>query len=231
MNRNHLLGILTYQAQHRKTFDVCCRLKALGYSNVKLFAIPMSYQKKRQPLIQHRPSSECVIETREFAKNFSYQYIELDSAEEIDEPQETIFLVCGAGILPQSFVDCYSIINSHPGYIPFVRGLDSLKWAIYNGQPIGVTTHLLGNEVDAGEVIQRKLVEVKENDTFHAVAQRQYELEVAMLVDALSLVEENHVILSGGDNPIYRRMPIEKETLLLAKFQEYKRNIRLGGNP
>lgn len=37
----------------------------------------------------------------------------------------------------------YRIINAHPGYIPVVRGLDSLKWAIVEGLPIGVTTHLL----------------------------------------------------------------------------------------
>ena len=40
------------------------------------------------------------------------------------------------------------IVNAHPGIIPLTRGLDSLKWAIYQNVPIGNTLHLIDNEVD-----------------------------------------------------------------------------------
>lgn len=221
MNQNPLLGVLTYQAPHRKTYDVCCRLKAMGYSNVKIFALPMHYVKKKEPLVQHRPSSETVVETETLAQNFSYQYFAIDCVQSIKEPLDTVFLICGAGILPQDFVENYRIINAHPGYIPYSRGLDALKWAIYEQQPIGVTTHLLGKEVDAGTILQRKLVPIKENDTLHTVAQRQYGLEIMMLVDAISLLEDDHETILGGEFPVHRRMPVEKEKLLYKKFQGY----------
>lgn len=181
----------------------------------------MHYIKKREPLIQHRPTAENVVDTEKLAQNLSYQYFCIDSVRFIKEPINTVFLICGAGILPQDFVENYQIINAHPGYIPYSRGLDALKWAIYEQQPIGVTTHLLGEEVDAGVILQRKLVPIKENDTFHTVAQRQYELEIAMLVDAISLLGEKHENVLGGDFPIHKRMPLEKERLLYERFQDY----------
>ena len=229
MNQDILLGVLTYQVPHRKTYDVCCRLKATGYRNVKIFALPMHYIKKKQPLIQHRPTAENVVATETLAQNLSYQYICVDSVQSIKEPSDTVFLICGAGILPQDFVGSYRIINAHPGYIPHVRGLDALKWAVYEKQPIGVTTHLLGEEVDAGIILQRKLVPIRENDTFHTVAQRQYELETAMLVDAISLLGDKHEVVEGGNYPIHKRMPLEKESILFEKFQDYRKCLNMKG--
>jgi phosphoribosylglycinamide formyltransferase-1 len=37
----------------------------------------------------------------------------------------------GVGIIPQSVCCSFPVINSHPGYLPYIRGLDALKWAIY----------------------------------------------------------------------------------------------------
>lgn len=136
-----------------------------------------------------------------------------------------MFIVCGAGILPQEFVKKNRVINSHPGYIPIVRGLDALKWAVYNGDPIGVTTHFLGDEVDAGEIIERRIVPVYWNDTFHAVAQRQYEMEIQMLVEAIDKLDEPHKVYSGEGYVVHRRMPHSYETRLMSRFAEYIKNI------
>ena len=219
------LAVLSYQTPHRKTYDTCCRLKALGYKYVKIFALPLHYVKKRQPLILHRPGFELPIETSVLAKNFGYYYCAINTVDEILEPEKTIFLVCGARILPQEFLKRYQVINAHPGFIPYTRGLDSLKWAVYEKMPIGVTTHLLGEEIDAGEIIERRLVPIYPFDTFHIVAQRQYEMEVGMLVNAVEKIEGEHEFIFGGDNPIHRRMPVKLEQALLERFEEYKQEM------
>lgn len=59
--------------------------------------------------------------------------------------------------------------------------LDALKWAIYEGETIGVTTHIIGREIDAGEIIKTKIVCVYENNTFHRVCARFYENEIKVL--------------------------------------------------
>lgn len=100
-----------------------------------------------------------------------------------------------------------------------MRGLDSFKWAVYEGLPLGVTTHIIGNEVDAGEIIERKLVPVSATDTFHTVALRSYELEIRMLVDAIERLDDNREYLTA-DSPVRKRMPHDIESKLYERFAE-----------
>jgi phosphoribosylglycinamide formyltransferase-1 len=136
----------------------------------------------------------------------------------------SIVLVCGAGLLPEEFIHKYKVVNAHPGYIPNCRGLDAFKWAIYENQPIGVTAHLLGDEVDAGEIIIRENIPVYDNDTFHAVAQRVYENEIRILVDAIDIVLSGQTLayIRGGDSVVHKRMPKDIESKLLDDFERYK---------
>tara|TARA_B100001989_G_C24524755_1_gene457986 strand:+ start:390 stop:521 length:132 start_codon:yes stop_codon:yes gene_type:complete len=40
-------------------------------------------------------------------------------------------VVGGAGILSDSLVKNFKVVNAHPGLITTTRGLDSFKWAFY----------------------------------------------------------------------------------------------------
>lgn len=219
--------VLTYNVPHRKTYDVLCLLKSKGIKYVLVFAIPMRYKKTFVPLYEHRPSLHQMIMTEEVCRNFGYDYMCSEGFENIPIENTTPLLYCGAGIIPQEMIKKYTVINSHPGYVPLTRGLDALKWAIIENKPIGVTTHLIGSEVDAGEIIQRKIVPVYKNDTFHAVAQRVYEYEVSMLVDSLRFLGEDHCYIEAGDNILHKRMPPSIECNLLGAFGKYvnKRGI------
>lgn len=137
------IAVLTYPVKHRKTYDVLSLLKANGYTDVNVYAIPFHYQKKHFPTIQHRPEMNFQIpEIDELCFNLGYRYEsgELDS---VNIDKERIVLIAGAGILPEEFVDKHTVINAHPGYLPNCRGLDAFKWAIAEKHPIGVTTHFL----------------------------------------------------------------------------------------
>jgi len=149
-------------------------------------------------------------------RNLNFEYHQGFSEEGL--PPGSTVLWCGGGIIEQHTVKKYTICNTHPGFLPLVRGLDALKWAIYEGLPIGVTSHILGDELDAGRMIDRQLVPIRHNDTFHAVAQRQYEMEVEMLVDAIDKTEAAATMLTA-ESPLRRRMPHTLETRLLARFQ------------
>lgn len=216
--------VLTYNVAHRKTYDVLCRLKVFGYDNVTVCAFPFHYKKTFTPLIKHRPE-ENGIPTKKVCDSFNYQYKENMDKIPVFE-KGTKILICGAGIIPQEVVEKNIIINSHPGYIPDVRGLDALKWAIIEDKPIGCTTHLLGKEIDAGLIIERKAVPIYQGDTFHAVAMRVYEQEVSMLVEAIEKVENANEYISGGDNIVHKRMPHDIEKNLLQKFEIRKNKER-----
>lgn len=212
----------TYDVPHRKTYDTLSLLKAKGYKNVLVYAVSMHYKKKFKPIYEHRPQVVYEIYPDELAKNLGYQFCKGNGYEEFDGLKGNIILVCGAGIIPNNIVEGNMIINAHPGYIPYARGLDALKWAIVEDEPIGVTTHLLGNEIDAGEIISRIKIPIYDNDTFHSVAQRVYENEINMLVDALLHISDKHKYINAGDTVLHKRMPPEVEKELLLKFEEYK---------
>lgn len=220
------VGILTYNQKHRKTFDTLCLLKAKGYENIIVFAQEMAYVKKRYPLIPHRPELVMNIpHPSEMCHNLGYEYRE-GKFEDIVKDDNLVYLLCGAGLLKESFVKAHIIINSHPGLSPYARGLDAYKWSIYYDLPLGVTTHYLGDYIDAGEILERRRINIKEFDTFHSVAQRIYENEIDMLVNALAKIKDEHeYVVPTGE--VFKRMETEKEKTLFRKFEEIKnRNLQ-----
>lgn len=226
MRKDIRICLLSYQSLHRKTIDTMMRLKMLGYKDVCVYAKPFHYQKKYVPLVEHRPMINTFdslndIGYAEIIRNLGYELKNISDYNEIHEDLSCIFLICGAGIIPQNVIQRYRIINAHPGYIPIVRGLDSLKWAIIEGLPIGVTTHLLGDYVDAGNVLERREVPIYANDTFHTVAYRQYEMEVQMLVDAIDKIDMISFFTDGEKYQVHRRMPHEFEKRIYDEFKKY----------
>lgn len=219
------IAVLTYPVKHRKTFDVISLLKANGYMDVIVYAIPFHYQKKTFPMIQHRPEMNYEIpDIEKLCYNFGYKY-EMGKLETFNIEKDRIVLIAGAGILPDKFVKSHIIINAHPGYIPNCRGLDAFKWAIVNDEPIGVTTHLIGEYIDAGQVIERRKINVYLSDTFHALAQRVYENEVSMLVEAINKCDKNSLEMIYPDNfEIHKRMPEDIEKGIIDKFEQYKKD-------
>lgn len=224
---DYKIAVLTYNVKHRKTYDTLCLLKSRGYE-VTVYAQPMTYVKKRQPMVQHRP--ELIMDIPELpvlCKNFGFELIEGEFASTIgyeNDRDSVIYLLCGAGLLQDEFIQAHRIVNGHPGFIPYARGLDAYKWSIYNGLPIGVTTHFLGDYVDAGEVIERRPIEVHEFDTFHSVSQRIYENEIDMIVGAIDKIDEEHeMIVPPEDSVVFKRMPEGKEQELFERFEEHKR--------
>lgn len=217
------IAVLTYPVKHRKTYDVLSLLRANGYPDVKVYAVPFHYQKEHSPLIQHRPEMNFQIpDIGELCLNLGYGY-ERGELESFNIDKERIILIAGAGILPKEFVDGHIIINAHPGYIPNCRGLDAFKWAIAEKQPLGVTTHLLCGEIDAGKIIERRIIDIYKTDTFHSVAQRVYENEVSMLVEAIEKSDGKHLkAVSVENNELHKRMPREIEINLMDLFEQYK---------
>lgn len=216
-----MIGVLTYNVPHRKTYDTLCLLKSKGYKDVVVFAKPMHYKKKIKPIYEHRPNVLIDINPKELCQNLNYSYYEEDLCDNLLNKQ-SIVLVCGAGIINQDTVDSYRIINSHPGYIPNSRGLDAFKWAIIKEQPIGVTTHLIGEHIDAGFIIERRKVPVQYNDTFHQLARRVYETEIIMLAEAIDKIEGDHMYIDPSGFSLHKRMPKEIEINLIENFEKIR---------
>jgi len=214
------IAVLTYDHPHRKTQDVLFRLKALGVE-VMVVAVPWQDRKNFVPLFRHRPDSCIDIPLQEFCDNIKYVLHKTDDLQGIlDSLKPEVSLIAGAGILS---VKGHKIINSHPGYLPYVRGLDAVKWAIYHGHPIGVTTYVIGEAVDEGDIIDRQIIKISNTDDFYTLSMRVYEREIEMLVDAINrdtmLVDDHYVGLPS------RRMPHRLELTMMRKFERLRDNV------
>ena len=211
-----IIGVITYDVPHKKTQDVLFRLKAHGYNDVECIALPFEKRKKFIPLIQHRMVNEISVEPEKFCNRLGYGYtthVNLSSYDKI--------LIGGANILSKEFIGDHEIINSHPGYLPYVRGLDSLKWAILKGLPIGVTTHIINEDIDAGTLIAQEFISIDYFDTIHSLGYKTYSKELDMLIDA---VENPYRRYIGKGHTPKRRMPHKLEVKMLAKLEQLKLN-------
>ncbi len=206
-----MINLITYNIPHRKTQDVIRELLFRGYNKIRLIIIPFEDKKTFKPIYIHRPSA-CINATPyELAKRLNLEAVEYSKSMKFVHPT----LIGGAGILPQT-----GLINSHPGYLPNVRGLDALKWAIYEEQPIGVTTHITSEEPDSGVLIENCFIPIYYEDSFYELAMRVYETEIKMLVDAIE-IPVGEKILNEYYKP-HRRMPHNKEIKMMEIFNQLR---------
>ncbi len=221
-----MIVVLTYNKPHRKTQDLIFKLLSQGVKPL-ILATEWEDRKNFKPIITHRPSNPINISLSGFCENLGLElvitrethlYNELRSIGGINH----ILLATGKLIQKEITLN-FSVINAHPGYLPDIKGLDALKWAILYEKNIGVTTHLVNEEIDGGRIIERKLVPLYYEDTFHKFAYRQYEMEIAMLTDAIEVNPTKTEILES-DFETFRRMPHRLEYRMLEKFEEMRKN-------
>jgi len=117
-------------------------------------------------------------------------------------------LVCLAGfmrIISPVFVKKYKnkIINVHPALLPSFPGLDAQKQALdYGSKYSGCTVHFVDSGVDTGPIILQKIVRVLDDDTEETLAKRILVKEHQAYSEAVKLVVENKVKITGRKTKI-----------------------------
>tara|TARA_Y100000590_G_scaffold119763_1_gene137088 strand:+ start:1320 stop:2015 length:696 start_codon:yes stop_codon:yes gene_type:complete len=223
-----MIFVITYNYPHRKTQDLLFRLVAKKYDEITVFSTPWVDRKNFVPYMPHRPfefhsNATINIYPKELSAKLGFNYFELNNLDDLPTiKKDDYVLIGGAGIIKKELTDSKKIINSHPAYLPYVRGLDSMKWAILNDQPLGVTSHIISEEADQGWLIKRLLVPMFEWDTFHSVAIRQYEMEMDLLANAVEDISSASMKSLKKDNiPVFRRMPNNLQKEMFDYFPTY----------
>lgn len=228
-----MIVVLTYNIPHRKTQDLLFQLKVKTEDQITVLGLPFKYVKKYKPLIQHRPSNCLDIRNDEFCNKLGFAYEDVEHENLVNRLRvlnPRIILVGGAGILDKEIVRDFFVVNSHPGILPDVRGLDALKWAVYLGKNIGVTLHVIDEDADGGYRIKEELIPLYPNDTFHSIAYRQYECEIELLSDSIKLLQdvnckEELTKINIDNTKANTRMGIDEEKILYDKLNQRLRTI------
>jgi len=115
-----------------------------------------------------------------------------------------IEIVCLAGfmrVLTPWFVARWSgrLLNIHPALLPHFKGLDTHRRAIAAGaKRHGATVHFVVAEIDAGPVIAKEAIDVRNDDTEAALAERVLEVEHRLYPRALREVAEGRAKLTAS---------------------------------
>ncbi len=225
------LAVFAYDFPHQKTQDFILRLFLEGYKIEFVVAARLIKLNLPESILRVKPVHIDVLHPAVICQRLSIPYHVLDhNSEAVAKLMRVnnieVGLIAGARILKKPIIASArkGVINFHPGLIPETRGLDSLKWAIHNDLPIGVTAHFVDERVDAGRVILRREIPVGTDDTFIDLSLRLEETQLNLLPEVLELVKNKSVdefpIVSFGKKA-NASMPNELEKELPEKLRVY----------
>ncbi|MBT3923758.1 MAG: phosphoribosylglycinamide formyltransferase [Nitrospina sp.] len=116
---------------------------------------------------------------------------------------KSVSLICLAGfmrILGKHFIESFSgqIINIHPSLLPAFPGLNVQKRALEHGARFsGCTVHYVNEEVDGGPIILQAVVPILDDDDESSLTERILEQEHVIYPEAIRLIAEGKLTLSG----------------------------------
>jgi methionyl-tRNA formyltransferase len=126
-----------------------------------------------------------------------------------------VIIVVGYGrIIPPWMLELppYGNINVHASLLPKYRGAAPIQWSIAEGDTVtGVTTMLLNEGLDTGDVLLQKEMAIRPEDTAVTLAPRLAELGADLLVETLRGLEQRQITAVPQDHAHATLAPILKK--------------------
>ncbi len=110
-----------------------------------------------------------------------------------------LFIVIAFRMLPQVVwqMPPLGTFNLHASLLPKYRGAAPINWAVMNGDTTtGVTTFFLKHEIDTGDIIQQRAIDIGRTDNVETVHDR------LMVLGANMVIETVDAIIAGEVHPI-----------------------------
>ncbi|MDR1848046.1 MAG: methionyl-tRNA formyltransferase [Bacteroidales bacterium] len=112
--------------------------------------------------------------------------------------------------------------NLHASLLPDYRGAAPINWAIINGEKqSGLTTFLLNEKMDEGEIILQQVIDIKQEDTFGTLHDR-------MMQEGRSLVTKTADLIASGNYETKKQTTFMKEPKTAPKI--YKNTTSINWN-
>lgn len=96
------------------------------------------------------------------------------------------------GILKKDFLEIVKVINIHGAPLPKYRGRSPINWSIVNGETYtGITAHHVITRVDAGKIIEQKLIPIFFKDRAIDVLLRSLPIYPELVLSSIRKIEDN----------------------------------------
>ena len=123
------------------------------------------------------------------------------------------------------------VLNSHPGLLPECRGSASPAWSVHEGIKIGSSCHFCSTDIDAGDLVGKREIEVKRGDDYHDLCYKTSVVASNLMVEAVRAFSDNKLDglrMPQGEspNPVFRYdSEVEKKAILMLENQEYEHYV------
>lgn len=120
----------------------------------------------------------------------------------------------------------YGNINVHASLLPKYRGAAPIQWAIANGETVtGVTTMKIDEGLDTGDILLKRAMQIRPEDTAVTLAPRLAELGAELLVETLEELKRGIVEPVPQDDSLATVAPILKKEDGLIDFSRSAEEI------
>lgn len=116
-----------------------------------------------------------------------------DFVSELKKLNAELFVVVAFRMLPEVVWNMppKGTINLHGSLLPQYRGAAPINWAVINGEKeTGVTTFFIRHEIDTGNILQHKKIEISESDNAGTIHDKLMITGAGLLVDTLDKLEK-----------------------------------------
>ena len=119
-----------------------------------------------------------------------------------------VLVLAGARIVSAEVLSIPALgaFNAHPAHLPGFRGTGVVGWSILCGAPVTVTVHLVSPKLDAGDVVERRLVPIEREDSLEAIEARADRMCADVLADVIARVYRGDGLdgtSQDGPSPLY----------------------------
>lgn len=112
------------------------------------------------------------------------------------QPFDYFFSVANLAIIPDALLALPSqySINFHDGPLPHYAGLNTPAWALMNRETTyGITWHIMGTEVDAGDILKQVIFDLVEGETSFTLNARNYQVATASFAELIDELADDTV--------------------------------------
>ena len=160
-----------------------------------------------------------------------------DFITELTRIDAELFVVVAFSIIPNSILRLPNAgaVNVHPSLLPAYRGAAPIIWAIINGETeTGITTFLLNERVDAGDILMQHSVSIGGDETAGELEARMREIGadlVVSTVDGLESGDLQPVPQAGASSSRAPKVSRRDGRLIWTRSAVSLRNLIRGANP
>lgn len=146
-----------------------------------------------------------------------------------DISPDIICVVAYGKIIPPNILKIPPLgcVNVHASLLPSYRGAAPVNWAIINGEEVtGVTTMLMDEGMDTGDILLQTKTLVGEDETSAELSDRLSRLGASLLIETIDKLEKNAVKPTKQDETKATYAPLLRKEHGLINWSEESRKIR-----